>query len=163
MAASPRDAIDGAERLRVTEVFLSLQGEAHTVGWPTVFVRLTGCPLRCRWCDTAYAAAVDRRVQRVVDLKAPGSGEMARNDWSNLDQLTPHDCVKFVLADRADYEWAREVTRSHGLPGRAQVLYSPVAGELEPRELAAWILADRLDVRFQLQLHKLLWGNEPGR
>ena len=224
MAASPRDAIDGGERLRVTEVFLSLQGEAHTVGWPTVFVRLTGCPLRCRWCDTAYAftgggwrdidgliaeigahgvrhvcvtggeplaqdncrtllarlcdagfavsletsgalpiAAVDRRVQRVVDLKAPGSGEMARNDWSNLDQLTPHDCVKFVLADRADYEWAREVTRSHGLPGRAQVLYSPVAGELEPRELAAWILADRLDVRFQLQLHKLLWGNEPGR
>jgi 7-carboxy-7-deazaguanine synthase len=224
MAASPREAIAAAERLRVTEVFLSLQGEAHTVGWPTVFVRLTGCPLRCRWCDTAYAftgggwrdidglvsevrghgvrhvcvtggeplaqenctvllrrlcdaglavsletsgalpiAAVDRRVQRVVDLKAPGSGETARNDWSNLAELTRHDCVKFVLADRADYEWARETTLTHRLPERAEVLYSPVAGELEPRELASWILADRLDVRFQLQLHKLLWGNEPGR
>lgn len=224
MAVHPKDALDPTERLKVSEVFLSLQGEADTVGWPTVFIRLTGCPLRCRWCDTAYAfhggawrdiaglveetralgvrhvcvtggeplaqdncltlltrlcdagfavsletsgalsvAAVDRRVQRVVDLKAPGSGEVTRNDWTNLAHLGPTDCVKFVLADRADYEWARAMTRERDLTRRVQVLYSPVAGELTPRELAEWILDDRLAVRFQLQLHKLLWGDEPGR
>ena len=224
MAAVPRDSIPPAERLKITEVFHSLQGEADSVGWPTVFVRLTGCPLRCRWCDTEYAfhgggwrgiddivqevrsygarhvcvtggeplaqancltlltrlcdaslavsletsgaldaGAVDPRVQRVIDVKTPGSGEAARNHWANLEGLRAHDCVKFVLADRADYEWACEVTARLGLGARAQVLYSPVAGELAARELAEWILADRLAVRMQVQLHKILWGNEAGR
>lgn len=222
--AQARAAIPAAERLKVSEVFHSLQGEADAVGWPTVFVRLTGCPLRCRWCDTPYAfhggywrsigdvlaevggfgarhvcvtggeplaqpncltllarlcdagyrvsletsgaldaSGVDARVQRVLDVKTPGSGEVDQNHWANLDALRPGDCLKFVVADRADYEWAREVTRARALPARAQVFYSPVEGELAPRALAEWILADRLDVRLQVQLHKLLWGNEPGR
>jgi 7-carboxy-7-deazaguanine synthase len=213
-----------AERLRLTEIFLSVQGEARQVGWPTVFVRLTGCPLRCGYCDTAYAfhggqwweidaildevarhgvrhvcvtggeplaqkrciallerlceagyevsletsgaidvAPVDRRVSRVVDLKTPGSGEAARNLWSNLDHLTPHDQLKFVICDRADYDWAVACVREHALPARCEVLFSPSQGQLAPRELAEWILADRLPVRFQLQLHKILWNDEPGR
>ncbi len=212
------------ESLRVTEIFLSLQGESRTVGWPTVFVRLTGCPLRCRWCDTAYAfqggqrrsveevvaqvtrfavdhvtvtggeplaqpaclallerladtgmavsletsgamdlSRVDRRVVKVMDLKPPGSGETARNRLANLDCLTPKDQVKFVIADRTDYEWSRAMVARHRLAERCEVLFSPVAGELPPRELAEWILEDRLPVRFQLQLHKLLWGDAPGR
>ncbi len=211
-------------RLRITEIFHSIQGEADAVGWPTVFVRLTGCPLRCRWCDTAYAfqggerlavdeilarvagygarhvcvtggeplaqreclallsalcdagfevsletsgaldvAHVDTRVRKVVDLKCPASGESGRNLWSNLEHLGPRDQLKFVIADRADYEWARERTVEHALAARCQVLYSPVADELPPATLAEWILADRLPVRFQLQLHKLLWGAQPGR
>ncbi|RYD14084.1 MAG: 7-carboxy-7-deazaguanine synthase QueE [Lysobacteraceae bacterium] len=211
-------------RLRVSEIFHSLQGEADAVGWRSVFVRLTGCPLRCSWCDTAYAfhggewrtidevlaevarhrvrhvcvtggeplaqkrclvllerlcdagyevsletsgaldvGAVDARVRKVVDLKAPGSAEHARNLWSNLDALQPRDQVKIVIADRADYEWARERVREHAIADRCQVLFSPVHGALAPRDLAEWILADRLDVRMQLQLHKLLWGAEPGR
>ena len=215
---------EGEPRLRVTEIFVSLQGEARAVGWPTVFVRLTGCPLRCRWCDTEYAftggesltleavvarvlaagvprvcvtggeplaqraclplltrladeglqvsletsgaldiAAVDPRVARVVDLKAPGSGEVARNRWENLAELTFRDQLKCVLADRADYEWAREQLRTRALHCRTEVLFSPVHGELAPRELAEWILADRLPVRLQLQLHKLLWGEARGR
>ena len=211
-------------RLRVSEIFHSLQGEADAVGWRSVFVRLTGCPLRCSWCDTAYAfhggewrtidevlaevarhrvrhvcvtggeplaqrrclvllerlcdagydvsletsgaldvGAVDARVRKVVDLKAPGSAEHARNLWSNLDALLPHDQVKIVIADRADYEWARERVREHAISDRCQVLFSPVHGALAPRDLAEWILADRLDVRMQVQLHKVLWGAEPGR
>ncbi|WP_334132583.1 7-carboxy-7-deazaguanine synthase QueE [Silanimonas lenta] len=213
-----------AERLKITEVFLSLQGESRSVGWPTVFIRLTGCPLRCTYCDTAYAfhggewrsipelvdearahgvrhvcvtggeplaqkrclvllsalcdagfevsletsgaldvGAVDPRVSRVLDLKTPGSGELARNRWENLALLTPRDQVKFVLRDRADYDWAKRTVAEHGLAARCEVLFSPSFGELSPRELADWIVADRLPVRFQLQLHKLLWGDEPGR
>jgi 7-carboxy-7-deazaguanine synthase len=213
-----------AERLKLTEIFVSVQGEARQIGWPTVFVRLTGCPLRCGYCDTAYAfyggewweidailaevarqgvrhvcvtggeplaqkrcvvllqrlcdagyevsletsgaidiAPVDRRVSRVVDIKTPGSGEVARNLWSNLAQLTPHDQVKFVLCSREDYEWAVQVLREHALERRCEVLFSPSFGQLAPRELADWIVADRLPVRFQLQLHKILWNDEPGR
>jgi 7-carboxy-7-deazaguanine synthase len=212
------------QALRITEVFLSIQGEARSVGWPTVFVRLTGCPLRCRYCDSAYAfhggikrsiedllaevaaygvrhvtvtggeplaqraclsllrrlcdaghevsletsgaldvAAVDPRVLKVLDLKTPGSGESARNHWPNLALLVPRDQVKFVLCDRADYEWARAVVHEHRLADRVEVLFSPSHGQLEPRQLAEWILADRLPVRFQIQLHKALWGDVPGR
>ena len=213
-----------AERLRLTEIFLSVQGESRSVGWPTVFVRLTGCPLRCQYCDTAYAfhggewwdidailaevgkhgarhvcvtggeplaqkrclalleklcdagyevsletsgaldiAGVDPRVSRVVDLKTPGSKEMHRNLLSNLPLLTAHDQVKFVICDRADYDWARAMVAEHGIAGRCEVLFSPSQGELAPRDLADWIIADRLPVRFQLQLHKVLWGDTPGR
>lgn len=212
------------ERLKLTEIFCSLQGEARDVGRPTVFVRLTGCPLRCGYCDTAYAfhggewwtldairaevrrhgvrhvcvtggeplaqrrclallqglcddghevsletsgaidvAEVDPRVSRVVDVKTPGSGEAARNRWQNLALLGPRDQVKFVLCDRADYEWARARIAEHALPERCEVLLSPSHGQLQPRDLAEWILADRLPVRMQLQLHKILWGDTPGR
>lgn len=224
MAAIARDAIPASERLRITEVFHSLQGEADTAGLPTAFVRLTGCPLRCRYCDTAYAfyggewwsidaviervagfatryvcvtggeplaqpnaqrlltrlcerglrvsletsgaldaRGVDERVVRVLDVKTPGSGEAGRNFLPNLDSLRPHDQLKFVVTSRADYEWSRQFLREHGLADRAQLLFSPSFGEVDPRSLAEWILADRLPVRLQLQLHKLLWGGEPGR
>jgi 7-carboxy-7-deazaguanine synthase len=211
-------------RLKVTETFVSIQGEADAVGWPTLFIRLTGCPLRCVYCDTQYSfyggewrmldellviarecrvqhvcvtggeplaqksclellqalcdagyqvsletsgaldvAAVDPRVSRVVDLKTPESGEAGRNRLENLDLLTSRDQLKFVLCSRADYEWARDLLRERAVPLPAQVLFSPVWGQVEPRELADWILADRLPVRLQVQLHKYLWGNEPGR
>ncbi len=223
--APPAAAAAGAaDRLRITEIFLSLQGEARDAGWPTVFVRLTGCPLRCTYCDTAYAfhggawrtfdeilaevarhgvryvcvtggeplaqkrciellqrlcdagyevsletsgaldiAAVDPRVSRVVDVKTPGSGESARNRLENLALLTPRDQLKFVLCDRADFEWARDLVLQHRLHERCDVLFSPSFGQVEGRELADWIVAERLPVRFQLQLHKLLWNDEPGR
>jgi len=212
------------DRLRLTEIFLSVQGESRSVGWPTVFVRLTGCPLRCQYCDTAYAfhggewwdmeailaevgrhgvrhvcvtggeplaqkrclgllerlcdagyevsletsgaldiAGVDPRVHRVVDLKTPGSKEQHRNRLENLPLLTPRDQVKFVLCSREDYDWAKAVVAEHGLAERCEVLFSPSYTELPPRELAEWIIADRLPVRFQLQLHKQLWGEETGR
>jgi len=210
--------------LKLSEIFFSLQGEATRVGLPTVFVRLTGCPLRCVWCDTEHAfsggrlrriddilvevasygarqvcvtggeplaqknclllltalcdagydvsletsgaldiSAVDSRVSRIVDLKAPGSGECDKNRWANIDFLTSHDELKFVLADRADYEWASTIIRERQLDRRCPLLFSPVQGTLEPKSLAEWIVADRLPVRFQLQLHKLLWGNMQGK
>lgn len=210
--------------LRVSEIFHSLQGETSRVGLPTVFVRLTGCPLRCTWCDTEYAfsggdsleladvmqrvsgfgcrtvcvtggeplaqkgaadllaalcdagysvsletsgaldiGGVDARVSRIVDLKAPGSGEEAKNRWENLDLLTSHDEVKFVLASREDYDWAVAACRQRRLFERCPVLFAPVHGRLDPALLARWLLEDRLPARFQLQLHKLLWGNAPGR
>lgn len=211
-------------RLKVTEIFHSLQGEADTVGIPTVFVRLTGCPLRCQYCDTAYAfhggewrtveevlgqvrelgagyvcvtggeplaqrgclellarlcdeglrvsletsgampiAEVDPRVVRVVDIKTPGSGEERRNRYDELAALRPHDQVKFVICSRADYEWSRARLRDLGLATRCSVLFSPSHEQLPARELADWVLEDRLPVRFQIQLHKHLWGNVPGK
>jgi 7-carboxy-7-deazaguanine synthase len=216
--------LSSAERLKITEIFYSLQGEAQYVGVPTVFVRLTGCPLRCQYCDTAYAfhggewwnlsdilehvaqygardvcvtggeplaqrqcltllralcergfrvsletsgalsvAEVDPRVSRVVDVKTPGSGEEARNLYPQLQSLRDPDQIKFVITSRADYEWSRAKVLELALTERCGVLFSPSYGELEARELAEWILADRLAVRFQLQLHKILWGEARGR
>ncbi len=210
-------------RLRVTEIFLSLQGESRSAGIPTAFVRLTGCPLRCGYCDTTYAftggswmelnevlervarlgvshvcvtggeplaqracpvlltalcdagyevsletsgaldvSPVDPRVIKVVDLKTPGSGEQSKNRYENLDLLSSRDQLKFVICDRADYEWACSALREYRLAERAEVLFSPCHGRQDPRVLADWILEDRLAVRFQLQLHKYLWGDRPG-
>ena len=215
---------DIVPRLRITEIFLSLQGESRSSGFPTVFVRLTGCPLRCGYCDTEYAfkggewlelddilarvathgvrhvcvtggeplaqgacpelltalcdagyevsletagaldvAPVDPRVVKVMDLKTPGSGELERNLYANLDHLQPRDQVKFVLCGEADYAWACRKLDELQLARRCEVLFSPAKGELEPRLLADWIVRDRLPVRFQLQLHKILWGDQPGR
>ena len=223
-AVIPEAAAASPERLRLTEIFLSLQGESRSIGWPTVFVRLTGCPLRCQYCDTAYAfhggqwwdydgilaevaghgvrhvcvtggeplaqkrcigllarlcdagyevsletsgaidiGDVDPRVSRVLDIKTPASGEVGRNLWSNLPLLTPHDQVKFVICDRADYEWSKGVLAEHRLAATCDVLFSPSFGQVSPRELADWIVEDRLPVRFQVQLHKLLWDDAPGR
>jgi 7-carboxy-7-deazaguanine synthase len=211
-------------RLKITEIFHSLQGEADTVGVPTVFVRLTGCPLRCQYCDTAYAfhggewwevaailarvrefatryvcvtggeplaqkgcaellttlcdaalrvsletsgamllTDVDPRVVKVVDVKTPGSGEERRNRYQELALLTPQDLVKFVICSREDYEWSRSKVRELTLPAGCTVLFSPSHEQLPARELADWILADRLPVRMQIQLHKYLWGNVPGK
>ncbi len=210
--------------LKISEIFHSLQGESTRVGLPTVFVRLTGCPLRCTWCDSEYAfsggsrmsvsevldrvaqyachavcvtggeplaqkaclellrvlceaghsvsletsgalnlAGVDPRVARIMDLKAPGSGEAEKNRWENLDALNGRDEIKFVLASASDYDWARQVLRARRLDEICTVLFAPVQGQLEPAQLADWILRDRLPVRFQLQLHKILWGAERGR
>ena len=213
-----------AARLKITEIFYSLQGEADSVGFPTVFVRLTGCPLRCQYCDTAYAftggqwlnvdevmervgelalqhvcvtggeplaqksclelltrlcdagyrvsletsgalplASVDARVVKVVDVKTPASGEEARNLYPQLADLNAQDQVKFVLCGREDYDWSRELLQKLGLARRCTVLFSPSSEQLPARDLADWILADRLPVRMQVQLHKVLWGNAPGK
>ena len=210
--------------LRLTEIFFSLQGESTRVGLPTAFVRLTGCPLRCVWCDTTYSfsggepatidsilarvaeyparqvcvtggeplaqkeclpllsalcdasyevsletsgaldiAGVDPRVARVMDLKAPDSGEGDKNRWENLDLLTPRDEIKIVVASRTDYEWARELIRARRLDTLCPMLLSPAQGLVDPTALADWILEDGLNVRFQLQLHKLLWDSAKGK
>ena len=169
-------------RLRVTEVFYSLQGESSTIGFPTVFVRLTGCPLRCSYCDTSYAftggkwmeiqdllqqigahqTRYDPRVALVMDLKTPGSGEMEKNLYKNLELLSPTDQVKFVICNKKDYKWSREQVRQWRLDERCEVLFSPCYKQLKPAKLAGWILRDELPVRFQIQLHKLLWGDQPG-
>jgi 7-carboxy-7-deazaguanine synthase len=217
-------AIARGERLRVNEIFYSLQGEADAVGYPTVFVRLTGCPLRCHYCDTEYAfydgqwtgigavldevagfgarhvcvtggeplaqpncarlltalcnadyrvsletsgaldtSVVDPRVAVVLDVKTPGSGEERRNRLENLALLKPEDQVKFVICSREDYEWSRSFVQEHALIAHCQVLFSPSYNDVAPTTLADWILSDRLDVRFQLQLHKILWGDVPGK
>lgn len=213
-----------APRVKVAEIFLSIQGEADAIGWPTVFVRLTGCPLRCHYCDTQYAfyggewspieeviarvrsfgvrhvcvtggeplaqkhchellrrlcdegfrtsletsgaldaTGVDPRVVRVLDVKTPGSGEEKRNRLANLDALRPEEQVKFVVTSRDDFEWARDFVLERRLHERCMVLFSPSHGQVEPQDLAQWILDERLPVRFQLQLHKVLWGDTPGR
>ncbi len=213
-----------ADRLRINEIFHSLQGEADSVGFPTVFVRLTGCPLRCGYCDTEYAfhagewldleailhkvrsfgashvcvtggeplaqpnclkllerlcdegfavsletsgaldvAAVDGRVSRVIDVKTPGSGEAARNRIENFAHLSRRDQLKFVICSREDYDWSKAFVREHELAARCQILYSPSYQQLSSTQLADWILADRLPVRFQIQLHKILWGDVPGK
>jgi len=217
------DFVSNVSQLRITEIFLSLQGETSRVGLPTVFIRLTGCPLRCAYCDTAYAftggrnmsvaeilnqvaeysphyvtvtggeplaqknclpllsalcdagyevsletggaldiSEVDARVMRVVDIKTPASGEVEKNRWENLPLLTLHDEIKFVLCDEADYQWAKQIMRKHHLAEKCPVLFSPVHGVLNATQLAEWILHDRLPVRLQVQLHKLLWNNAPG-
>ncbi len=218
------EALPVTSRVKLTEIFLSIQGESDTIGWPTVFVRLTGCPLRCQYCDTQYAfyggewtsldsvlervaafgarhvcvtggeplaqkgcfpllsrlcdagyrvsletsgaidvSQVDARVMRVVDVKTPGSQEVARNRLENLDLLRLEEQVKFVICDRADFEWARNLALERHLHERCTVLFSPSSGQLEARTLAEWILEERLPVRFQVQLHKYLWGDTPGR
>lgn len=216
-------ATHAADSLRITEIFCSLQGESRTVGWPTSFVRLTGCPLRCRYCDTEYAFRggvtmsrqsildqvndygvqhvtvtggeplaqkavhglltalcdcgyevsletsgalpvddVDTRVTVVMDIKTPSSGEQAKNCYDNIPKLKPVDEVKFVICNRADYEWACNCLLEHNITEQCDVLMSPAFGEQDATELAQWILDDKLPVRFQLQLHKLLWGDKPG-
>jgi 7-carboxy-7-deazaguanine synthase len=212
------------ERLRINEIFHSLQGEADAVGYPTVFVRLTGCPLRCQYCDTEYAfhagqwldleailekvrgfntrhvcvtggeplaqpncrkllarlceegftvsletsgamdiSGLDARVARVVDVKTPGSREAERNRIDNFGLLTQHDQIKFVICSREDFDWSKAFIQEHALSGRCQILFSPSYEQIAPALLADWILADRLPVRFQLQLHKILWGDVPGK
>lgn len=217
-------AVERTDQLKITEIFYSIQGESRTLGLPTVFIRLTGCPLRCAYCDTAYAfhggdwwhfdkiekevarhgtryvtvtggeplaqkrctqllarlcdlgyavsletsgamdlSSVDERVSRVMDLKTPASGESHRNLWSNLELLTALDQLKFVICNREDYDWARHILEAHQLPDGLEVLFSPSFGQQNLTQLADWILADQLAVRLQPQLHKLVWGDEPGR
>ncbi len=212
------------KQLKVTEVFYSLQGEARDSGWPTVFIRLTGCPLRCHYCDTAYAfyggqwhsiddvlskvkqhnvmhvcvtggeplaqkscislltklcnqgyqvsletsgaidiSQVDTRVSRIVDIKTPESGEESKNLWDNLRHITRHDQIKFVIGSRSDYDWSVNCLKTNKLHELCDVLFSPSKDQLEAAELAEWILKDSLPVKFQLQLHKVLWGDAPGK
>jgi 7-carboxy-7-deazaguanine synthase len=210
-------------KLKIHEIFYSIQGESSRIGLPTAFVRLTGCPMRCVYCDTAYAFSggsnievsdivakvaefgtkyvtvtggeplaqkdchvllktlcdngysvsletggaidttpVDLRVSVILDVKTPGSGEVENNVWSNLNHLKPSDEVKFVLCSRADYEWAKEILNKHNITDKFPVLFSPVYSQVNPTELAEWVLADKLPVRMQVQLHKILWGEKPG-
>ena len=210
-------------RLKITEIFYSIQGESSSIGWPTVFVRLTGCPLRCQYCDTEYAfyggqwmqfdeilaqvasygaeyvtvtggeplaqkrcigllqqlceanyrvsletsgaldiSAVDSRVSRVVDIKTPGSGEESRNLWRNIEHLSSHDQLKFVICSREDYLWSRDKLSELSLPDGLPVMFSPSFDQVDQTALAEWILEDRLPVRYQLQMHKYLWGDTPG-
>jgi 7-carboxy-7-deazaguanine synthase len=222
---SDNSPIPAADReLRVSEIFYSLQGESRTVGLPTVFIRLTGCPLRCGYCDTSYAFSggerlslseilkqvavydaryvtvtggeplaqrdcwlllkmlcdagyttsietsgavdirqVDKRVSTVMDIKTPGSGELERNRYENLDLLKRKDQLKFVIIDRHDYEWSRQFVADKNLIGKFEILFSPVHGELDPAKMAEWIITDNLQVRMQIQLHKYLWGDERGK
>ncbi len=210
-------------KLKIHEIFHSIQGESSRIGLPTTFVRLTGCPMRCVYCDTAYAfsggsnmgideilskvaelgapyvtvtggeplaqkdchvlltalcdagysvsletggamdiSAVDPRVSVILDIKTPGSGELAKNLWSNLPLLKKTDEVKFVLCDRADYDWSKQQLAEHKLNEICPVIFSPVFSQVQPSDLAAWVLADKLPVRMQVQLHKILWGEKPG-
>lgn len=212
------------DRLRITEIFFSLQGETRTVGIPTVFIRLTGCPLRCQYCDTTYAfqggrmmeldavlsevkkykadyvtvtggeplaqktcfsllerlcdekyevsletsgaldiSLVDSRVIKVVDIKTPGSGEVEKNRWENMDYLLSHDQIKFVICDEFDYNWAKQMMQKYHLENKCHVLFSPSYQQINPALLADWILRDQLPVRMQIQLHKILWGEAVGR
>lgn len=210
--------------LKIEEIFYSLQGETTTVGKPTVFIRLTGCPLRCQYCDTAYAfyggqrlsidyiirqiatynarhvtvtggeplaqplcfdllhqlcdrdysvsletsgaldiSSVDPRVTKVIDVKTPGSKEVERNRFENMDAITMQDQIKFVICDRDDYDWAKSIVDQYKLTKRCEVLFSPSHDQIDNQTLADWILADQLLVRFQLQLHKYIWGDVPGK
>ena len=210
--------------LRITEIFFSIQGETSKIGLPTVFIRLTGCPLRCQYCDTSYAfyggevmlfediihqvtkfnckdvcvtggeplaqanskkllkdladldfqvsletggsislKEVDERVKIIMDIKTPDSGEATKNRWENLELLKQTDELKIVICSREDYQWSKEIIEQYKISEKCPILFSPCAESIDPRDLAEWILTDQLPIRFQMQIHKILWNNQPGR